>query len=115
MELKKTQYTQEVEEEMIAKLKEVNERMEAVIKREGEVRTIEIDSTNALRESIEIKEQNNLKLVDIESREKMLELKTNDLNAREKQIQSMDTAKIIENAIIEYEKGIPWQYHQKRS
>lgn len=113
--LKKTEYTKEVEEEMITKLKEVNDRLEAVIKREGEVRSAEMEANNVLLQAKDIKDRNSLIVLDIDSREKALDLKLNDLAVREKRLEAFDKDKIIEEALLNFEKSIPWQYWRDSS
>lgn len=108
--IKKSQYSKDVEEEIISKMTEVNERLEVVIKREGELRASEMDINTALLQTKDIKDRNTLILLDIDSREKALDLKLNDLAAREKHLEAFDREKIIEDALSDFEKGIPWQY-----
>lgn len=110
-----------LEKEMLNKFENINIKLVELNEKESMLRQESINNAEMSIKNNELKiELDNLskKLADSErllnEKNDQLIVKENDLNAKERQIQAMDVNHIVEQAILDYEKTIPWQFHKKR-
>jgi len=104
----------EIEEEMLTTINDINKRLEAVMEREDKVRTAELENANHNTKIIEVEYSNQKERKELDQYKVDLESRLSNVLEKEAQLLLIDTQTLIDNAIADYEKGIPWQYHREK-
>lgn len=114
LQLSKTSNTKEIEDEMLTALNDINDRLTKVMDRENKVAMDEIKNASSLTVIIEEKNSNDRDRKEIYDLDIDIQRRLSEIQVREAQLKMIDTQTLIDNAIADYEKGIPWQYHRDK-